>query len=573
MRNTAARGLMFLLLFVFFASLLALSSFAVNSKGQIVIVLDPGHFEGDSGGTFAGTHHESWYNWQVATACMEYLKANGNFEVHLTHETNQEEVNLAQRASVADSCNADMFISFHFDGSGSSLLSGPEALVSVFPEYSRYTEPLALKMLSGIQTFCGLESRGIFRRYDSGDGKHLYYWDGRYRWDVPDVRTAEGLSDYYGVITWGAKLGFPAFILEHAFLTNKSDLAFSDDPDNLRVMGYADALAIINYYSHEHVWSESRETDYESNCCMRGKASYRCSICGARKGTVFLQADPGRHFYYAVRAVSPTCTTDGYTVYRCRYEDNLTDKGYPGIVSQETEYKVTVPAWGHDYIVTEDTPLTHTQDGIQTKVCTRCSDTVTVIQKAAGHRYVKGEERPATCTEDGYRSFVCPICGDTQGYKIPATGHRYVLTEDTAPTCSEDGIMTETCSLCGDTVTEIFAAESHYTVFKSRTLPTCTLDGTEEHECVKCGKLFSYIIPKAGHSYGTWGVCKSCGEMNPEMLKAILGAVASLTLFLLIIIPSCRDRAPVKSSSGESSEENGAAENENGDSPPSGGAI
>ena len=89
MRNTAARGLMFLLLFVFFAALLALSSLAVNSKGQVVIVLDPGHYEGDSGGTFAGTHHESWYNWQVAATCREYLEANGNFEVHLTHETNQ----------------------------------------------------------------------------------------------------------------------------------------------------------------------------------------------------------------------------------------------------------------------------------------------------------------------------------------------------------------------------------------------------------------------------------------------------------------------------------------------------
>ena len=554
MRNTAARGLMFLLLFVFFAALLALSSLAVNSKGQVVIVLDPGHYEGDSGGTFAGTQHESWYNWQVAAACREYLEANGNFEVHLTHETNQQEVSMAQRAAVADSCDADMFISFHFDGSGSSLLSGPEALVSVFPEYSRYTEPLALKMLSGIQAFCGLESRGIFRRYDSGDGMHLYYWDSRYQWDVPDVRTADGLSDYYGVITWGAKLGFHAFILEHAFLTNKSDLAFSDNPDNLRVMGYADALAIINYYSHEHVWSGSRETDYESNCCMRGKASYRCSICGARKGTVSLPADPGHHFYYAVRAVNATCTSDGYTVYRCRYEDNLTDKEYPGIVSKGTEYTVTVPAYGHDYTVISETPLTHTQDGVQTKVCARCHDTVTVTQKATGHRYVKGEEKPATCTEDGYRSFVCSICGETQGYTVQASGHRYVLTEDTAPTCSESGLRTETCTVCGDTFSETFSAEGHYTVFKSRTPPSCTQDGTEEHECVKCGKIFSYVIPEAGHSYGPGGLCTACGRMNPEMLKAVVGAAVPLTLILLIIILSGRKKTPANDSGVESSE-------------------
>jgi len=38
--------------------------------------------------------------------------------------------------------------------------------------------------------------------------------------------------------------GFPGIIIEHAFVTNKSDASFMGNEDNLQKMGHADLLAL-----------------------------------------------------------------------------------------------------------------------------------------------------------------------------------------------------------------------------------------------------------------------------------------------------------------------------------------
>ena len=536
-RLTDSRGfrvfcVLFFLCTLFF--LFARPCSAVTEDGRIVVVLDPGHSEGDSGGSFSGTYHESWYNWRVAVACKAALEQHGGFVVYLTHETNAQAATMEERAALADSVNADLFLSIHFDGSDLKGLHGTEAMVSVFPKYAKFAEPLAEKCLRNLWVWCGMPTRGIFYRYDTGDGKHVYYWDEEYQWDVPDTRTVSGLSDYYGVVTWGAKLGYTALILEHGYLSNSGDLEMADNPDILALMGRADAASVIEFFEHEHVWSSERELDYASNCCMNGKASYRCSICGARKNTVTLAAAPNRHFWYRTEYQAPTCLESGYSVYRCRIEDNLKEKEWPGLEVEDRSFYTVEAALGHDYQVTVDIPLTHTQDGVHTEVCSRCGDTVTVSEQATGHRYVLTETVEATCVVNGHLSYTCSICGDVQTIPLLAPGHSYTITEETDPTCTEDGWILEICSVCGKEKRNLHRAPGHDLTLTEEIAPTCTEDGKQVFVCSVCGETITEVLPATGHEWQEAErvaptceedgrirfLCSVCGEEQTEILPA-----------------------------------------------------
>jgi len=492
--RTAILLILFLILTI---TPLPLPLFAVNSGGDIVIMLDPGHSEMDGGGTYAGDHRECWYNMKVALACKAALEAHGGFKVYLSHPDNNTAASLLERAMEADRVNADMILSIHFDGSTTKSLNGASAMISVLPEFS--LGDLASMFLENLSADTGIGIRGVYSRSDTGDGEHLYYWNRKYQWDIPDDKKAGPLSDYYGIISWGAKFGIPAVIVEHGFLTNPSDRALAEDENNLRLMGIADANAIIEYYTnHTHKWEASR-TDYPTSCCFRGKASQHCSICKARRNTVYLASAPNdNHYYYISSRTYPTCTRNGYTVYTCRYAANLTDKGYD---VGSHEYKVTAYRLGHKYEVTEYREVTHTTDGIRTQVCTRCGDTKTEITPAEGHSFVTLEDTLPTCTADGSYSRRCTVCGETVTVNRPSPGHSYTVTADRPVTCTADGIHTEVCSVCGDTVTELIPAAGHSMKVTEHSEPTCTTAGLHVERCSECGEEVRELTAPLGHSW------------------------------------------------------------------------
>ena len=56
-------------------------------------------------------------------------------------------------------------------------------------------------------------------------------------------------ADYYSVIRNSKLAGFPGIIVEHAFLSNASDVtAFLSSEEKLKNLGVADAKGIINYF-------------------------------------------------------------------------------------------------------------------------------------------------------------------------------------------------------------------------------------------------------------------------------------------------------------------------------------
>lgn len=57
------------------------------------------------------------------------------------------------------------------------------------------------------------------------------------------------VTDYYSVNHNSKLLGFPGIIVEHAYLTNASDIRyFLGNENGLRQLGVADATGIANYY-------------------------------------------------------------------------------------------------------------------------------------------------------------------------------------------------------------------------------------------------------------------------------------------------------------------------------------
>lgn len=170
-----------------------------------------------------------------------------------------------------------------------------------------------------------------------------------------------------------------------------------------------------------------------------------------------------KHKWKKEKTVAPTCTEQGYTVYKCEY--NIF--GYGCTATKKDDFK---PALDHnmsDWIVVK---ATCTTAGEKYKACQRSGCTYKVVEEgyaeahpALDHDFEGAEWiiEPATCTTPGQRYQVCKRdgCGqknfdETYAKEHPALGHvwgKYV--DDDKPGCQQ---QTETahCTREGCTATD-----------------------------------------------------------------------------------------------------------------------
>lgn len=170
-----------------------------------------------------------------------------------------------------------------------------------------------------------------------------------------------------------------------------------------------------------------------------------------------------KHKWKKEKTVAPTCTEQGYTLYKCEY--NLF-----GIGCTATKKDDYVPALGHDmsdWIVVE---ATCTTAGEKYKVCQRSGCNHKVVEEgyaeahpALDHDFEGAEwviEAP-TCTTPGQRYQVCKRDGcdqknfdETYAKEHPALGHAWgKYVNDNKPACEQ---QTETahCTREGCTATD-----------------------------------------------------------------------------------------------------------------------
>ncbi|MCD7724600.1 MAG: hypothetical protein LUI12_03465 [Clostridiales bacterium] len=237
------------------------------------------------------------------------------------------------------------------------------------------------------------------------------------------------------------------------------------------------------------------------------------------------------HYYEEYQVVEPTCTSQGYTIYRCSqcgdtYKGNYTDKA------------------AHTYITTS-TAATCTEQGYTTYTCTKCGDSYKAdYTEAKGHTYETTVVDP-TCTEQGYTIYHCVICGDTYYDDYTETIAHSYQSVYVAPTCTEGGYMEYTCVNCGDTYSSEISlpAEHSYTITVIRSA-TCTETGLRHYCCDNCGYEYDVEIPATGHNYVITNVennegdtirtyqCDDCGDSYTEDLGNQAEYVASYVEYL-----------------------------------------
>ena len=219
--------------------------------GELVIVLDPGH-DASHGGAVGGGVIEQTAVLKIGLYLKEELSKYENVKVYMTREgagcafpdtvgiyEGSQRCNEA-RVAYAESVNADVFIALHLNSFTSSTPNGAVVYVqntNYDAEAGKLSQQLGQSIVNNLAEL-GLKNGGISSK-NSTEQTHPEehkYPDGSY-------------SDYYRVLRFAKKVNMPAIIVEHAFLSNPSDVAkVLSSEEGLKALALKDAEGIVDFY-------------------------------------------------------------------------------------------------------------------------------------------------------------------------------------------------------------------------------------------------------------------------------------------------------------------------------------
>ena len=207
-------------------------------EGAYTIVLDPGHDDVHAGAQYFGTGEEDM-TVKIGLYLREMLKkARPDINVVITRETGACPVTdddyscLNWRSMYSAASSADIYVSLHLNADASGRASGSLVFVpneSYSEECYEQGQQMGRKILDRLISL-GLADYGLVTR----DSDSLY----------PDGSAA----DYYAVIRNNKRNNIPAIIVEHAFLSNRSDYdTFINNEEGLQLLAKADCDGILEY--------------------------------------------------------------------------------------------------------------------------------------------------------------------------------------------------------------------------------------------------------------------------------------------------------------------------------------
>lgn len=172
---------------------------------------------------------------------------------------------------------------------------------------------------------------------------------------------------------------------------------------------------------------------------------------------------------YTVTVIEKTCTTDGYTEYKCEC----------GHVQINNIIKA-----GHVERILVAREATCTRDGVtEGKDCSACG-IIFIPQEvivAPGHEYNKKVIRP-TCEYKGYTLYLCKCGSEFSEDYVEALGHNEVIISGIEPTCYSEGLSEgKKCSTCDKVLVEqeILQNVGHSFV---------------DHYCIWCSYEEEYVV-------------------------------------------------------------------------------
>lgn len=130
-------------------------------------------------------------------------------------------------------------------------------------------------------------------------------------------------------------------------------------------------------------------------------------------------------------------------------------------------------------------------------------------------------EKNPTCEQNGIRSRICSKCKGIDYAEIKATGHSYSADLKTIkePTCTENGEKARVCTICSAQTdnTVIEKREHSYHAWRTEKNASCSEEGLEYRICSECNTRDERTIDKTEHSYGEWnGKAATCTEPGDE---------------------------------------------------------
>ena len=218
-----------------------------SGKGDIIIVIDPGHDDVSPGAQYYGTGEEKLV-LKIAKYCKEELEKYSGVQVYLTREDGKCPANLPygnhggsnegtclqRRVDIAKEKHADILISFHLNAATESA-KGAEIYYpnkSWKPELSDEGYRVSNKILEELEDI-GIKNRGE-KTWNSSNGS--LYPNGE-------------IEDYLAICRRSKYAGIPGILIEHCFMTNKGEFEkYLGSEEGLKKLGIADAKGIAKAY-------------------------------------------------------------------------------------------------------------------------------------------------------------------------------------------------------------------------------------------------------------------------------------------------------------------------------------
>lgn len=191
----------------------------------ITVVLDPGHGQYTNPYPAAPGYYEGTQLYKLGVMLKSKLEASG-VKVIMTRNAITDDPDLPTRGKTAGKNKADMFISLHSDAVGSGVSTTANG-VSVYYSIQDAAEnkKFATMLATNVASLMNTRNRGALTRIGNGN------------------------LDYYGVIRNSAASGCKrAFLIEHGFHTNPTDVLWLINDSKLSQIADIDARTICTYF-------------------------------------------------------------------------------------------------------------------------------------------------------------------------------------------------------------------------------------------------------------------------------------------------------------------------------------
>ena len=211
-------------------------------NSEIVVALDPGHDDRHGGATHNGLVEQD-LTLKIANYAKAELETYQGVQVYMTRttsacpypETDSSGKCIEQRVIAAAKVGAKIYVSIHLNATEKDTT--PSGAEVIYPNSNWKSQvgadgkALAQSILDELVKL-GLKDRGIYCKDSTINEK---YKDG-------------SASDYFSVQIYGKEQGIPGIIVEHAFMTNMSDVNnFLRTEEGLKSLGVADATGIAKF--------------------------------------------------------------------------------------------------------------------------------------------------------------------------------------------------------------------------------------------------------------------------------------------------------------------------------------